>query len=318
MDFLILQRGLWVACLVAQVLLIGAIFQRRIARHYRFFLAYLIVETCAGVVLLQIPVNTPAYARAYGFYEVAIVVLRAGAVAELFERVSAHFPVITRIRFILASILLALTGLVSIAAVRPVSGAWQYPQTWAVYVHQFETTVLAISLVLMWWFLTRFMSLTPTVGGNLAVHWRILTIYFGISGLVALVSTVGGATRLGSLNIAMLVGDLVCFMAWLGGLKQFGETPPPQILSPEEAALRRMLRQTILQSVKETGREQVESVSENPSPWSSIGAAPGEGARARKLNAACRCGTKTASDREPRGNYPRRARRTSKWRDRVE
>ena len=37
MGFLILQRGLWVACLAAQVLLIGAILQRRIARQYRFF-----------------------------------------------------------------------------------------------------------------------------------------------------------------------------------------------------------------------------------------------------------------------------------------
>ena len=190
----------------------------------------------------------------------AIVVLRAGAVAELFERVCAHFPVIGHIRFVLASVLLGLTGLVSIAAVRPASGAWQYPQTWAVYVRQFETTVLAISLVLMWWFLTRFMSLTPTVGGNLAVHWRILTIYFGLSGRVGLVSTMGGATSLGSLNIAMLAGDLVCFIAWIHGLKQFGEMPPPQILSPEEAALRRMLRQTILQSVKETGREHVQSI----------------------------------------------------------
>jgi hypothetical protein len=119
MDFLSVLRVLWAACLVAQVLLIGAIFQRRIARRYRFFLAYLIVELCAGVVLLQISMNTIAYAHAYNFYEIAIVGLRAGAVAELFERVSEHFPVISRIRFVLATVLLSLTGLVSITAVRP-------------------------------------------------------------------------------------------------------------------------------------------------------------------------------------------------------
>src|SRR5215467_8669442 len=172
MDILALQRGLWVACLVAQVLLIGAIFQRRIARQYRFFLAYLIVEMCAGVVLLQIPIRTPAYVRAYGFYQICIIAFRAGAVAELFERVCVHFPVIRRIRFVLGSGLLTLTALVSIAAVRPHSGFWQYPGRLMNYLHQFETTVLAISLVVMWWFLTRFMSLTPTVRGNVALHWR--------------------------------------------------------------------------------------------------------------------------------------------------
>jgi hypothetical protein len=258
MDFLALQRGLWVACLVAQVLLIGAIFQRRIAKRYRFFLAYLIVEACAGAVLLQIPLRTPAYAQAYRLYEIAIVVLRAGAVAELFEQVSAHFPVIARVRFVLASALLALTGLASIAAVRPAGGFWQYPQTLAVYVRQFETTVLAISLILMWWFLTRFMSLTPTVRGNVAVHWRILTIYFGISGIAGLVWIVWGPTAGGAVNIPMLAGDLACFLAWIRGFNQLGELPPPGILSPEEAAVKRMLRQTILQHVKEARREHVE------------------------------------------------------------
>jgi hypothetical protein len=257
MDILAVQRGLWVACLVAQVLLIGAIFQRRIARQYRFFLAYLIVEMCAGVVLLQIPVRTAAYARAYGFYEISIIAFRAGAVAELFERVCAHFPVIRRIRFVLGSGLLALTALVSIAVVRPYGGSWQIPVVLAYYVHQFETTVLAISLVLMWWFLTRFMSLTPTVRGNVALHWKLLTIYFGISGFVALVGTLWGAIAQ-AFNVPMLAADLACFLAWIRGFQRLGEVPPPSILSPEEAAVRRMLRQTILQSVKQTRSEHIE------------------------------------------------------------
>jgi hypothetical protein len=254
MDFLSVLRVLWVACLVAQVLLIGAIFQRRIAKGYRFFLAYLIVELCTGVALLQFPMNTIAYAHAYNFYEIAIVGLRAGAVAELFERVSEHFPVIGRIRFVLATVLIALTGLVSITAVRPAGGFWQFPQTLAVYVCQFETTVLSISLVLMWWFLTRFMSLTPTVRGNVALHWKLLTIYFSINGFVALAATVLGWAST-SLDVAMLAGNLACFIAWIRGFSRAGEFPPPPILSPEEAAVRQMLRQTILQRVKKAGRE---------------------------------------------------------------
>jgi len=254
MVFLSALRVLWAACLVAQVLLVGAIFQRKIARQYRFFLAYLIVEFGTGVILLQIPIMSRSYRYAYSFYEIAIAGFQAAAVAELFERVCVHFPVIGRIRFVLASVVVGLTALVSLTAVRPAGGFWQYPQAFAVYTCQFETTVLAVSLILMWWFLTRFMSLTPTVRGNVALHWTVLTIYFSVSGVAALFTTVKPLVGY-YLNLALLVSNLGCYIAWIRGLTAAGEVSPPATLSPEEAAVRRMLRQTILQRVKKAGRE---------------------------------------------------------------
>jgi len=254
MDYLSVIRVLWVACLVAQVLLVGAIFQRKIAKRYRFFLAYLVVEFGSGVMLLQFPVTTRAYAYAYNFYEVAVAGFQAGAVAELFERVCEHFPVIGRIRFVLASVVLGLTALVSLTAVRPAGAFWQYPQALAVYVAQFETTVLAVSLILMWWFLTRFMSLTPAVRGNVALHWTILTIYFSLNGIHALVLILSPfASRY--LGVPMLAANLACFVAWTLSLTSTGEVPPPAILTPEEARVHRMVRQTILQRVKNAGNE---------------------------------------------------------------
>ena len=258
MELLAVQRVLWVACLAAEVALIGAIFQNRIAKRYRFFVAYLVVDVCAGVVLIQIPLYTYAYAYAFRIYEMTMVVLRAGAVAELFELVCAHFPVIGRIRFVLASVLVALTGLVSIAAVRPSSGFLKYPQTLAICIGQFETTVLAFSLILMWWFLTSFLSLRPTVRGNVALHWRTLTVYFGIAGLTKLlaISWTGWAVRTRDcINIAMLACDLACFVVWLRGFSRTREYPAPSMLSPEEAAEHRVLRQAILQHVKNAGGE---------------------------------------------------------------
>ena len=255
MDLLLsVQRVLWVACLVVQVLLIGAIIQRRLAKRYRFFLAYLIVEAIIGVVLIQIPFSTPAYTEAYKYYQIAVVGLRAGAVAELFELVCEHFPVISRIRFALAASVLLPTALVSLATVRPAEGTWQYPQTLAVYIFQFETTVLTASLILMRWLLTRFMSLSPTVRGNVARHWTILTIYFGISGTTALLATVVGPIAFRYTNVPMLAADLACFVAWIHGLQRAGDVPAPLIISLEDAAARRMLRQTILQHIKKAGR----------------------------------------------------------------
>ncbi|HTR37361.1 MAG TPA: hypothetical protein VMH80_15755 [Bryobacteraceae bacterium] len=255
MELLAIQRALWVACLAAQVLLIGAIFQRRIAKGYSLFLAFLLMEAGSGVVLLEIPYETRAYAYAYRIYAIGLVVVQGGAVAELFERIAKHLPVIRRIRFVLAGGLLALTGLASLATVRPYGGLWKYPQTFAIYVAQFETTVLAVSLLLMWWFLTRFMSLTPAVSGNVALHWRLLTIYFAINGFVELVATLEGTDAVRYFNAPMLAGNLACFLAWIRGLRPAGELPPPKILSPEEAAARQMLRQTILEHVKHTGRQ---------------------------------------------------------------
>lgn len=206
-----IQRVLWVACLVVQVLLIGAMIQRRLARRYRFFLAYLAVEAAAGVVLIQIPFSTHAYHEAYQYYQIAIFGLRAAAVAELFELVCEHFPVISRIRFALAASVLLPTAVLSLATVRPADSSWQYPQTLAVYILQFETTVLTVSLILMRWFLTRFMSLSPTVRGNVARHWTILTIYFGVSGMVALLGTLVGPGIFLYTGVPMLAADLVCF-----------------------------------------------------------------------------------------------------------
>lgn len=255
MELLAIQRALWVACLAAQVLLVGAIFQRRIAKGYPLFLAYLLMEAGSGVVLLEIPYETRAYTYAYRIYAIGLVILQGGAVAELFERIARHLPVIRRMRFVLAGGLLALTGVASLATVHPNGGFWKYPQTFAIYVSQFETTVLAVSLLLMWWFLTRFMSLTPAVSGNVALHWRLLTIYFAINGFVELIATLEGTESVRYFNAPMLAGNLACFLAWIRGLKPAGEVPPPKILSPEEAAVRQMLRRTILEHVKHTGRQ---------------------------------------------------------------
>ncbi len=253
-PLLSIQRVLWVACLVVQVLLIGAIIQRGLARRYRFFLAYLVVEAIAGVVLIQIPFTTRAYSEAYKYYEISVVGLRAAAVAELFELVCEQFPVISRIRFALAASVLLPTALVSLATVRPADSTWQYPETLAVYIFQFETTVLAVSLIMMRWLLTRFMSLSPTVRGNVARHWTILTIYFGISGMTSLLATVAGPIAFRYTNVPMLAADLACFLAWIHGLQRAGDVPPPIIISLQDAAARRMLRQTILQHIKKAGR----------------------------------------------------------------
>ena len=249
-----IQRVLWVACLVVQVLLIGAMIQRRLARRYRFFLAYLVVEAIFGVILIQIPFSRPVYHEAYKYYQIAVFGLRAGAVAELFELVCEQFPVIGRIRFALAASVLVPTALMSLATVRPADNTWQYPQTLVNYIRQFESSVLSISLILMWLFLTRFMSLSPSVRGNVASHWTILAIYFGVSGLVALLGTVGGPGTYRYTNVPLLAADLACFLAWVRYLRRAGDVPAPLILSSQEADARRMLRRTILQHVKKAGR----------------------------------------------------------------
>jgi hypothetical protein len=70
-----------------------------------------------------------------------------------------------------------------------------------------------------------------------------------------LAATVWGLANTSFLDVAMLAANLACFIAWIRGFSRVGEFPPPPALSPEEAAVRRMLRQTILQRVKKAGGE---------------------------------------------------------------
>ena len=56
------------------------------------------LDAVGGALLIQLDYHSPAYANAFRIYLIALVVLRLGAAAELYERISEHFLGIGRFR----------------------------------------------------------------------------------------------------------------------------------------------------------------------------------------------------------------------------
>ena len=257
-ELLALQRGLWVLCMSAQALLIVALLHRRLLRAYPFFFAYLVIDLTSGLALIQIPYVSPAYAESFRVYQSLDDVLLIGVAGELFQRWCWHFRQFRgmgRFRFIMAAALLALTGLFFLA-VFP-SGPLRYPHMVVVWIERWETSVLAITLALSWWVLTRFLGLRPQMRSNALAHGCILTVSYAVSAVSDAVMLIVPPTAVAvrAVNVGMLTGTLACFTAWIIYLRRDGEQllPEPPV-SPEALAFSRAWRRRILEHLQQAGR----------------------------------------------------------------
>jgi hypothetical protein len=252
MNLLALQRALWVACITAEVLLVGAVCYRRLVRRYPLFVSYLALDAIGGALLIQLDYHSPAYAYGFRIYQIALVVLRLGAAAELYERISEHFLGIGRFRFYLAAVLTIMAALISIATFRPdISSQLGFPQTGVILLQRFETTALCLVLLLTRFTLLKFLNIRPPIRSNVLTHWTLLTLYFGISALSSAATIlIGGGRSILPVNLAMLACDLVCLCIWIAEFRKTGETVPEVApISAEERAYHQAARDAVLEEV---------------------------------------------------------------------
>jgi hypothetical protein len=251
-NLLALQRALWVACMAAEVMLVGALYHRRLARRYALFVTYLALDVASGVLLIQLDYHRPVYAYGFRIYQIALMVLRLGAAAELYERISEHFLGIGRFRFYLAGVLAVMATLISIATFRPDVSAWLgFPQTGVILLQRFETTALCLILLLTRFTLHRFLNIRPPIRGNVLTHWNLLTLYFGISALSSAAAIlVGSRSSILQVNVAMLACDLICLISWTAAFQKTGETIPKVTpISAQEQAYHQAVKDAVLEEV---------------------------------------------------------------------
>ena len=247
------QRGLWVACLVAQVLLIDKICYQRLLRRYVWFTLYLAAEVVWGVVLVQIDYQSSAYAAMFRAYQFTVIVLRFGMVAELYESICDHFNGIGRFRFGLAGVIVTVGALFSLVAFQPSLGSqWGFPHTWMVVLWRFQTSVLCISLLLTRFALHHFLNVRPPMRPNVLNHWTLTTLYFGISAMSGMaILLIGGGNAILPVNLTMLAGDLVCLLMWISWFRKDGEIIPyvPPI-SLEEREYHEAFKEVVIKEVE--------------------------------------------------------------------
>jgi hypothetical protein len=253
MNLLALQRALWVAYLAAEVLLVGVICYRRLLGRYQLFVSYIALDAIGGVLLIQLDYHSPAYAYGFRIYQIAMLVLRLGAAAELYERISEHFLGIGRFRFYLGGVLTILAAVIAIATFRPdLNAQLGFPQTGVILLQRFETTALCLILLLTRFTLLKFLNIQPPIRSNVLNHWSILTLYFGISTLASAATVlVGGGRAILPVNATMLAADLTCFLIWIRTIQRSGETipdlPDP---SAEDAAYHQEVKNAVLDEIE--------------------------------------------------------------------
>lgn len=253
MNLLAAQRGLWVACIAAEVLLVGSLFHARLLRRYPFFALYLALDAIGGALLIQLDYHSAAYAYWFRIYQISLLVFRLGAAAELYERISEHFLGIGRFRFILVVVLTTVAILISIATFRPdISAQIGFPQTGVILLQRFETTTLCLVLLLTRFALLKFLNIRPPIRSNVLTHWTLLTLYFAISTISSAAAVmIGGGRSILPLNVAMLACDLICLTMWIAEFRKSGETIPQTApISAEEMAYDRAVKEAVLEEVE--------------------------------------------------------------------
>jgi hypothetical protein len=243
MHQLAIQTGLWMAVLVAQIVLIGSLGGKGLARRYPFFLLYLAADAIWGATLATVNFTSPSYAHAFRSYLIMISVFQLAAVVEVYERICEHFIGIGRFRLYLAAALLGLASLLSFVTFWPnLAHQWAFPQTSVLLIERFETSALCGVLIFTRIFFHRFMMIRLAMRRNVLRHWTLLSIYFAIAALAtgAGLITGGGKAAIYPINITTLAMELICLLCWTRLLTREGESlaPAPYLSESEIQEIR--------------------------------------------------------------------------------
>lgn len=253
MELLIsIQWALWGASILAEALLVVRLFSERLLRRYPIFTFFLAAEAICSLILMQTDVRSRSYAEAFRTCTLIMSVFRLGAAGELYERICEHFPGIGRFRVGLAAALVLLAVLFALFTFWPhFADQWAFPQT-IVLVQRFESEILATTLALTWIFLRFVLSIRQPFRPNVVTHWKIATVYFGVSGAAHLAASImgGGKHVVYPINCAMLAAQFVCFVAWFRLMRRSGEELPAyQRLSTDQVEAVERYNRALLETV---------------------------------------------------------------------
>lgn len=239
MELLLAQRAIWVIGFIAEAILLGSLIQRKLHRRYPIFACYLGVQCIFSVILFQIDYTSLAYANAYRWYAASMVVLRAGIVCELFERIAEHFKDFGIFRFYMAGAIALISGFGAWAAFSPLTPVRSYVYTFSVLIYRWEMLGAAIALLLVRWFLFVFLGARPAMCSNVEVHWKLTVTYFLIDAVWCFDALLPVSVKARMIeNVIVLGTETACIVAWIVLFSKAGEVVVPleRTYTPEQSA----------------------------------------------------------------------------------
>jgi len=260
---LAIQKALLLLSLAAEAGVVLCLLHQRLLQRYPFFALYLSNEIAWGIIAIRFDFLSPSYANTFRWYVLLTAVLRIGVACELYERICEHFPGMGKFRFGLATFLVLLVAIVSASSFKPD----HHPGQWALLtgINRYQGEIFAGVFLFAWTFFRYVLNIKQPFRPNILNHWRIATVYFGISGAHALaILIVKRRPIIYPLNCAMLAADIGCFIAWMWLMRRSGEQLPWFYrLSPAEIEAVERHNDDLLDTVRLLPREIAGRLGEN-------------------------------------------------------
>lgn len=265
--FISMQRGLWAAYLLAELLVLFRLSREQLLARYPLFAAFLAADLTCSIVLLQTNLASRSYAAAFRICTLIMFIFRLGVAGELYERICDHFPGIGWFRAFMASGLGLIASAVAVSTFQPnLVRQWAFPQTAVVLIQRYQSEIFTATFILTWLFLRFVLNIRQPFRPNVLVHWGLTTIYFGVSSAANLAALfIGGGKALAPVSDAMLAAQGGCFLAWFCLLRRSGkELPPFPRLSPDQVVAVENYNQDLLRTVRSLPGEIASRQEENP------------------------------------------------------
>jgi hypothetical protein len=224
MAFLIvLERCLSYAGPIAAAVLLVRLGMEGLLKRYRFFALFLACLVAEAMVLLTIRQRTMAYFYAFVLVEAILSIVQVLAVAELFSLVVREYPGIARFGRIFLSVALGLAIAIALVlgAANDPSNPNQFPilQKYFLIARMVAFTLLAflgLTLAFLFWF-------PIPLSRKVLVYTSGFSVYFACRALTRVAGTLLGAHALLLLSTISLTILTSCLVFWILSLTKAGE-----------------------------------------------------------------------------------------------
>lgn len=218
---------LWWASIVAESVLLFFLVQRRLARTYKLFTAYISADILVslGMMWLVPDTHTKAYTRAWEVTQPLLLVLELAFALELYLLISSHYRNFDRMRpRLFWTCLLPALGVSLLVLLVDMPANWRNPLLQSIVVgKRVVTFALAAFVVSVTVFLRIF---RVPIRKNATAHRRIAAVYFLVAALhYFTVMLDPKVTYLADALLMTLCG--LCFVSWSVLLRREGEEVPP-------------------------------------------------------------------------------------------
>ncbi len=218
------ETSIWVFVSLAQIILLLKLWKLALAKTYRFFALYLLVQLGQAAVLAFVEYGTDRYFQIFLGFAVAAALCAVLAILEIYSLVLRNFVGIGTVGRWAVTSGLAVSLLMAVVSLYPDLGNPEDPYPILLFFNVFQRAVYS-ALLLFLLFITAFLVWFPVpLSRNIIVHTLVFACLFSSQAVLLLVRNVAGVELVRLLSTLSLAIESLCLLAWILFLTRAGES----------------------------------------------------------------------------------------------